>query len=362
MAAEDMMRNFKVFDADGHVFEDLHAIHGHLEGGAREIPEWSAFSIFPGLDGWPRGYFASKGAPGRPTSTDLDMWRAMLDTVGAEGAVLYPSIGFAVSLIQHAEWATAVATAYNNWIEATYTRKDRRLLAAGLLPVQDPAAAVKELRRCREQRAGFGVMVLPSVTKLPMGYGHKVFWPIYEEAERLDMPLALHGSPSWGFGLDHLDEFVKVHTLSHPLPLFIQLTDLVFSGVFDAFPRLRFAFLEAGCGWVPWFVDRLEHEYHSIFGIEARKRLRRSPRQVLCDGDQFWVGIGARERHLADCIGVMGSERLMYASDFPHEPPQGEILEEIEGLAASPHFTTPQKEQLLGKNLRRFLGPHAIGG
>lgn len=56
------------------------------------------------------------------------------------------------------------------------------------------------------------------------------------------MPLALHGSPSLGFGLDHLDEFVKVHTLSHPIPLFIQLTDLYFSGVFDSFPDLKIAF------------------------------------------------------------------------------------------------------------------------
>jgi predicted TIM-barrel fold metal-dependent hydrolase len=267
---------------------------------------------------------------------------------------LYPTVGFGIGLIKDPEWAAIVATAYNNWIEARYTSKDPRLFAAGLLPLQAPQAAVAEIQRCT-RRTNIRSLVLPSVNATGKHLGHRDFWPIYEAAERAGMPIAIHGSPSGGFGLDSMDEFVKVHTLSHPMPLFMQLTDLYFSGVFDAFPRLRFAFLEGGCGWVPWMLERLTYEYTSIFGIEARKRLARSPRQVICDSDQFWVSTEPGEELTRACMNTMGSDRLLYASDYPHEPPEDGIRREIDGFFARGDLGREEKAKIMGGNARRFL-------
>ena len=89
--------------------------------------------------------------------------------------------------------------------------------------------------------------------------------------------MIFHGAPSRGFGFDHLQPFCKVHTLEHPVPLFIQLTDMMFAGVFDHFPKIRFVFLEAGCSWLPFMMDRMDYEYDSIHGVEARQRLKKRP-------------------------------------------------------------------------------------
>src|SRR4029434_1026941 len=120
--------------------------------------------------------------------------------------------------------------AYNSWLHATYMKRTSRILGAALIPVHDVGAAVKEMRRVK-QDLGMPVAMLPSVTNLRKGYGHESFFPIYEEACRLDMPLAVHGAPSRGLGFDFLDTFVEVHALEHPRPLMCRRATLYLSVV-----------------------------------------------------------------------------------------------------------------------------------
>jgi len=82
---------------------------------------------------------------------------------------------------------------------------------------------------------------MPAVTILNKGYGHTDFDPIYEAAERLDMPLTVHGAPSRGMGFDFFNKFLHVHTLEHPFAILIQFTHMIFEGVFVRFPKLRVA-------------------------------------------------------------------------------------------------------------------------
>jgi predicted TIM-barrel fold metal-dependent hydrolase len=84
-------------------------------------------------------------------------------------------------------FATATATAYNNWLEAEYTKKDKRLYGVGLMPIENPEGAIAEMRRCKQSRKNFVAMLLPSVTASGKTYGDPSFWPVYAEAERLGM-------------------------------------------------------------------------------------------------------------------------------------------------------------------------------
>ena len=343
-----------VFDGDGHVYEDPDELVQYLEGDYAGIRRFRTFELFPSLDGWSRGFTLDKAKDEKSyghAATNAEVWGAMLDTLGAEGSVLYPTAGLACGLMQNDEVAAALATAYNNWLEDRYTRKDRRLYAAGMVAVQNPAAAVKELRRFRE-RVNFRAVYLPTVTATGRSYGDEFFWPIFEEAERQDLAVALHGGPSRGFGIDHLRPFVKVHTLEHPLPLMIQLTDMVMSGVFDAFPKLRVAFLEGGCAWVPFMLDRLDYEYHSLFGAKLRRTLKRKPSEYLRQAENFWVSLELGERSLKYCIDCIGADRIIYASDFPHEPSADELTAGVPDFLANPDYDDAVKEKILYRNAR----------
>ncbi len=346
---------FPVFDGDGHVLEDDNELLDHYEGRFENMRMQRTYGIFPSLDGWSRGVINSTEDGSRKyIHTDADVWREMVDTIGVEGTVLYPTAGLACGLISDVEWAAATATAYNNWLEARYTSQDERLYGAGMLAVQEPEAAAAEIARCKNDRVRFPACVLPSMTILGKTYGDNFFSPIFEAAEKHNMPLAIHGAPSRGLGFDHFTEFVKVHTLEHPFPLMIQLTDIVFSGVFDRYPGVRIAFLEGGCTWVPFMMDRLDYEYDSIFGATARNRLKKRPSDYIREGKNFWVAMELGERGLKYAIDAMGSERILYASDYPHEPTEEDLTTELPEFIASNDYSEAVKRNVLYNNMIDF--------
>ena len=342
---------YAVFDSDGHVDEDQDEIAACFEG-AYANPRWTKISsVFPSLDGWSRSIMIDREDKDREhRRTDARIWSGVLDRLGAEGSMLYPTSGLALGLMQDGEHAAAAATAYNNWLEKHYTSQDHRLFGAGLMAVQKPDAAVAEIKRCAETRRNFRAMILSAVTAMPRSYGDEFFWPIFEEAERQDIALAVHGAPSRGMGFDHFDKFVKVHTLSHPVAVFIQLTDMMFSGVFDAFPKLRVAFLEAGCGWVPFMTDRMDYEYRSLHGAEVKPRLSRAPSEYFAETGNIWVSTELDERSIKYTIDAIGSTRLLYASDYGHEAPLAHIAAELSEFIADPAYGKETKANILCRN------------
>jgi hypothetical protein len=350
------MQDIPVFDSDGHVDEDPIAIAARLPAEYRNPARRPGAPVFPSLDGWSRGVLVNRGDPERRyRHTSAEILSEILRTVGLEGSVLYPTEGLAVGLMQDSAHAAAVCGAYNDWLEAEYTRRDPRLLGVGLMPVQNPAAAVAELSRCKT-RTGFVAMLLPSVLGRPSTYGDAAFWPIYEAAARQHMPLAVHGGPAAFPGMPAFDDFAKVHMLSHPLPLLTQVADIVLSGVFDAFPDLRIAFLEAGCGWAPYWMDRMDHEYGTLNGLALRKRLRHRPSHYFRDTDNIWFSFELEEGTLGSVIDIIGSERLLYASDYGHESRLESIVGELAEFIDRPGLPDAVKSKLLGGNGRRLYG------
>lgn len=342
------LHRLPVFDADGHVWENDDELADYFEGNDALRQRFPTFSFFPSLDGWARGLIA----PGMDPVTSAEVWSTILEELGAEGSVLYPTGGLAHGLIQDPEWAAATATAYNNWLDDRYTTKDARLFGVGLMPVQEPAAAVVEMGRCQEERSSFVAMMLPSITRTGRTYGDPFFRPIFEEAERRGMPLAVHGGPSLGMGFDHFRPFIKVHTLEHPIPLFIQLTDMMFSGVFEDFPGLKVAFLEGGSSWVPWMMDRLDYEYGWL--KHQAPKLSRRPSEYLRDGEQFWVSAELEEAGLAYCIDAIGSDRVLYPSDYPHERSHDEFGGDVPEFLEDARFNDATKRKILHDNAKTF--------
>ena len=346
-----------VFDGDGHVLDNDEQLDKYFEGNWKNARRYAGMTIFPSLDGWSRSVQANEqdDSP-RYWNTSAGIWGEMLEKIGLEGSVLYPTIGLAYGLMREIDFATATATAYNNWLEAEYTQQDDRLFGVGLMPVENPQGAIKELIRCRTKRKNFVAMLLPTVTASGRTYGDEMFWPVYEEAERQNMVLALHGAPSAGLGFDHFRPFVKVHTLEHPIPLFIQLTDMMFSGVFDAFPNLRVVFLEGGSSWVPFMMDRLDYEYTTIQGGEIQKKVKHKPSWYMTETDNFWVSCEMGERALKYTVDMMGADRIIYASDFPHEPTIEALVSDVPEFLANPDVSEDAKANILYHNAKRLYG------
>jgi predicted TIM-barrel fold metal-dependent hydrolase len=290
--------DYPIIDADGHVMEKDAELREFLEGRYREGPHFQTYSFFPSLDGWNRGF----GVPGKIHETPASKWLEFLDELGVHTTVLYPTGGLALGLIQNPEWSCVISRAYNSWIAERFTKQSQRLKGVALLPVHEPTEAAKELERAK----GLGLIagLMPAVTVLNKGYGHTDFDPIYEAAEKLDMPLTVHGAPSRGMGFDFFNKFLHVHTLEHPFAILVQFTHIVFEGVFVRFPRLRVAFLEAGSGWLPYMMDRMDEEFE--------------PSEYIRSG-QVWATCEVEEKALPHVLKQFNPKCLMWPSDYPHE-------------------------------------------
>ena len=130
-----------------------------------------------------------------------------------------------------------------------------------LLPLQDVPSAVKELRRAVKNHGMVGG-ILPA-EGLPLPLGHALYRPIFIEADRLGCALSVHSCTS----LRDNDRFLQpneVATLAHVIPQMRQFTNIIFSGVMSKLKKLRLGFLEAGCGWVPYLISKIEERLERV--------------------------------------------------------------------------------------------------
>ena len=81
-------------------------------------------------------------------------------------------------------------------------------------------------------------------------------------------------------------------------------------------PHLRIAFLEAGCTWVPYLMDRLDEEFE-IRGEREAPLLNKKPSEYI-HSDNVYVACEPEERLLPETLSIIGEGSVIYARDFPH--------------------------------------------
>jgi predicted TIM-barrel fold metal-dependent hydrolase len=342
------MQDVPVIDADGHVLETDTELEQYFDGPYKGHRRSGVFSIFPSLDGWPRGFVRGLDKVNRATA---DIWIEFIEGSKIDAAVLYPTAGLSFGLIQDPDWACVVARTYNNWLNDKYCKVDSRLKGVALIPVHNPHEAANELRRAIKEQ-GMVAGLMPAVTMLNKGYGHQDFHPIYEEAQRLDVPLTVHGAVSRGLGFDFLQTMSMIHTLEHPIAQMIQLTSIVLDGVFDLFPRLRIGFLEAGAGWIPYMMDRMDEKFH----IDRKRKhfpLSKLPSDYFKSGN-IYTTCETDEKILDAVVREMGEDYLMYPTDFPHEREAAEFAKDIPEFWQRNDLSESAKRKILSQNAKRF--------
>jgi len=333
-----------VIDADGHVTETNEQLAKYLEEPYRRRPLISP--LFPS-DGWDRRLLGTLG----DWAGDAGTWLKALDQGRVETTVLYPTLGLFMSFLKDRAWAVALCRAYNSFLHDEFVQVSPRLKAVALLPIQNPEAAAAELRRAVRELGLVGGMLAADGSHL---LGDPRFTPIYEEAKRLDVMLGVHASGSHlgGAGVDLFPRFIQAHTVSHPFGQMRQLTSIIFEGIPERFPRLRLAFLEAGSGWVPYWMERMDDEYAKRGKAEA-PALKKKPSEYV-KGGTLYFSCEAGEWLLPQATRLIGENQIVYASDFPHwDHTYPQSIEEIRGRG---DLSDSQKQKVLADNARRLYG------
>lgn len=336
-----MATDYDVIDADGHITETDVQLREYMEAPYRNRQA----TIYP-IDNWDRSLGGTLGE----RAPDAQSWLNIMDQGGVSTAVLYPTGGLGIGWLREPDFAVAVCKAWNNFVSEAFQKVSSRLKGIALVPFQDVPEAVVELRRAVQELNLSGVM-LPAVG-LRHPLGHEDYWPIYEEAEKLDCMVGVHATvrgPEY-FAADKYDQFIDVHTLSHAFAQMMQMTSLVLRGVLDRFANLRIAFMEAGCSWAPYWAGRMNEEWEKRGKVEA-PLCKKKPSEYIRSGRVYFHAedyeplIGATAQYLSPDV-------LYYATDWPHW--DHEFPDNIEHLAQREDLSAADKQWLLSGTAKRL--------
>ena len=277
-----------------------------------------------------------------------------METDGVDVSILYPTLGLVLYKIEDNELFSALCRTYNDWVAEFCSASPKRLKGIGMINLDNINVGVKELQRCAKMGL-VGAMISDYPAK--RRYFYPDYDPLWAAAQDLDMPLSLHGATNRG-GLPLEAKVEGVHDggssasqCNFDMYVRLSLCDMIFNGVFDRFPKLQVGAIEQQLAWVPFFLDRIDYNYHQralgMTGYRFKNDMAPSDvfhRNVFLGFQDDGLGIKMR-----DIIGVDG---LQWGSDYPHQestfPRTREILDEI--LAGC---TEEEREKIAGGNAAR---------
>jgi predicted TIM-barrel fold metal-dependent hydrolase len=360
------MRNgMRIVDADAHVIEPHAMWHDYLDPALRDRApravgltfgfEFENFSVnLPGQwlpDGspdevalmsdriqatyqelFPQAYAQGFSAPAQLVDMDRE---------GVDVAFLYPSFGLFALASDDIDpvLAVGIARAYNNWLADFCAGDHARLRGVAMLPLHDPAGAAEEADRCATELGFRGAFVRPN----PVGgrnFDEPAYDRLWEVMSHHSMALGIHEG-----GFPRLPQVVggrlvhpeQVHICTHPMEQMISAVSIIYGGLLERFPGLRVAFLEAGCGWVPFWLHRMDEHWENStkrnFGVHHV--LTQPPSEYF--RRQCYVSADANEYMLPQVIELIGDDHIVFTTDYPHpDSPWPHAAEEflaIEGVS-----------------------------
>lgn len=248
----------------------------------------------------------------------------------------------------------------NDHIAEVVRAHPTRFAGLGTIPLQDPDLAAGELDRCVRDLGLRGVEIGSHVDANEHCHGadcrnldHPSLDVIWRTAEKLDAAIFVH--PWDMLGKRRMQKYWLPWLVGMPAETSLAICSMMFSGVFDRFPKLRVAFAHGG-GAFPFTIGRVEHAFHVRPDLVAVDN-KNSPRSYLADGAKparFYVDSLVHDAEaLRLLIGLFGANRVALGSDYPFplgESRPGRLIESMSDLSDN------DKARLLFRTAQDFLG------
>lgn len=297
--------------------------------------------------------FPDSGGDRRHSVTSAAQARQDLDDLGVDVGILFPDNLLLLAAVQNDEYAAAVAQAYNRWLVNEWLTEDNGLKGALVAVSQKPEAAAQEIYKYADHPHVVAVY-LPTSCVEPL-YGHRHYDPMFRAAEETGLPVMFHSvtaiHPRFPFNMTGVQTLFGAHIMAHPFSLIANLVSMMETGVPARFPKLRIAFTEAGIGWVPMIMLRMDKEY-----MERRREvpfLKEPPSYYI--RQMFFATQPIEEpENMKDMATIMslfgGEDSVMFASDWPHHD-----FDHPSKVLQIPVSDEVQRK-IMGRNAARLLG------
>ncbi|MBW2268574.1 MAG: amidohydrolase [Deltaproteobacteria bacterium] len=335
--------------------------------------EWINSVGITAVAGWKDAYpsHPPRYEDAHPGSYDAAARLRYMDELGIWAGVLYPNVGGfgnqVFGRLDDAEAKLACVRAYNDFLIDWSSADRKRLIPVMTLPYWDVSAAVAEIQRCAA--LGHRGVVF---TGEPQSFGLPVLasrhWdPIWAAAQDCKLPVSFHIG-SGDFGDEFSEERVEVEGYAATsaragAKIFMtngaHVLDLLFSGILERFPRLRFVSVESGVGWIPFLLQCADYQFKAMAVSKERSDFKMLPseyfkRQIYAC---CWF-----ETITAETIERVGAENIMFETDFPHPTSiyGDEVGETIESSLGS--LSEEVRHRLLWENAAKLYEIEAPAG
>jgi predicted TIM-barrel fold metal-dependent hydrolase len=257
-------------------------------------------------------------AAGRPGEHDPVERLKDMDTDGVEAEVLYSDVEAGVSFNSMEDGGRVAAfRAFNDAALEFASHDPKRLLTVYLIPIVDVAEAVGEVERlARESARAFMLPLYPTDLELAPYFDPK-YDPLWGAIQDTGIPISQHvGANEALWQILRYDTTPAKGIFQSLPPMYMSevLANWIVGGVFERFPKLRVVLVEAGLGWIPFFLERLD-TMKTRHGWDTYGMLKELPsfyfkRNMMATFEEDTYGVSQRHH--------LGVENLMWATDYPH--------------------------------------------
>jgi uncharacterized protein len=279
---------------------------------------------------------------------DLTLVRRAMDSMGINTQIVFPQPMLEMGLHPEGDIATAMMFAYNRWFTETILPREKRVKTLLSLPFHDPDACLKMIKEFGETPGVVGFMI---ASQRHEGVHKNAHMRIYRAMEERGLPLGFHAGPSWGDTMTStMNRFLSAHAMSFVTCNMTHLANWIINGLPERFPKLKLIWIESGLAWVPFMMQRLDHEY--LMRQSDAPLLKRLPSEYISEMFFTTQPLEVTIPHMLEATfkAVHAETQLMYSSDWPHW--DFDVPSQIAGL---PFLSEQAKRNILGETARKVF-------
>ena len=300
------------------------------------------------------------------TLRDIQLGHRWMDAMSVDYSCLFPTGMLNIGLHPQKEMEHELCWAYNRWLtEKVLPESDGRFYSMLSLPFNDPDQALRQVETFGDRKHVGGFMV--TTVRSHMAVNDNAYMKVYRAIEERGLVLSFHSGPNWGEPIfKSCNRFLTVHALGFTWYNVLHLTNWVINGLGERFPKLPVLWIESGLAWIPFLMQKLDHEY--MLRPSEAPLLKKKPSDYMRDMYYSSQPMENQDRQALECTFRMinAETQLLYSSDYPHwdfdlpatiydQPFLSEKAKHnILGGTAARLFKLPPRNEKQKENLKKF--------
>ncbi len=249
---------------------------------------------------------------------DIQLGQRWMDAMGVDYSCLFPTGMLSIGLHPQKEMEVELCWAYNRWVtEKALPESGGRLFSMLSLPFSDPDACLRQVETFGDRKGVGGFMV--TTVRPKMGVYDNAYMKVYRAIEERGLVLSFHSGPSWGdHAFQSCNRFLAAHALGFSWYNILHCTNWIVNGMGERFPKMPVIWIEAGLSWIPFVMQRIDHEF--MLRPSECPLLKKKPSDYMRDMYYSVQPMEIQDMEALECtFRMMDAENtLLYASDYPH--------------------------------------------